>query len=147
MHSNLPLNPLAGVETKLFFGVFSVCLCFIVCVCFLVFWVVHVSWVSGKPRQPSTTKKTSQSTTPSFLWIFLFSWVAWFSWLSWLPRFLWLLWFSRFCVVCTAQIELPKRTITQLSRLMRARRQLPMRAGVALRSGLEPPRGSRQTER
>ena len=63
------LNPLAGVETKLFFWVFSVGLFFIVCVCFLVFWVVHVSWVSGKPRQPSKTKKTSQSTTTSLFFV------------------------------------------------------------------------------
>ena len=69
----LPLNPLAGVETKLFFWVFSVGLFFIVCVCFLVFWVVDVSWFSGKPRKPSNTKKTSKSTTTS-----LFCGFAWF---------------------------------------------------------------------
>ena len=105
----------------------------------------------GSPENQAKPRK--QANPPQrvwFLWLCLFSWFAWFSWLSWLPWlswFPWLFWFSRFCVVCTAQTELQTRTITQLSRLMRARRQLPMRAGVAIRNGLEPPRGSRNTER
>ena len=86
----LCLNPLAGVETKLFSG-FSRVACFSLFAC--------VSWFSGlfmflgflgsQDNQAKPRKQANPQQRVCFLWIFLFSWVAWFSWLSWLPWFPW----------------------------------------------------------